>query len=53
MTDEYNFLIKYHCCYMFRNREVIIRLALEYFKRNIQIELREMISQTLHNVGKE
>ena len=37
---------------MFRTREVIVRLALEYFKRDIQIELREMRSQILHSVLK-
>ena len=34
---------------MFRLREVIIRLLLEHFKRNIQIALLEMRSRFLHN----
>ena len=50
MTIEHNFFFtKYQYCYMFRPREVISRLALEYFERNIQIELRKMRSQILHN----
>jgi len=33
------FLIKYQFGYMFRPRQVIINLALEYFERNTQIAL--------------
>jgi hypothetical protein len=50
MTNEHNFFIKYQYCYMFRTREVIIRLVLEYFKRSIQIALLEMRSHILHNM---
>jgi hypothetical protein len=35
-------LIKYQYSYMSRPREVIIRLALEHFERNVQIALLEM-----------
>jgi hypothetical protein len=37
---------------MLRPWEVIIRLALEHFKRNIQITLLEMRSYFLHNSSK-
>jgi len=35
---------------MFRSREFFIRVALEYFKRNIPIALLEMRSHFLHNM---
>jgi len=46
-TDDYrtqSLFIKYQYSYMFRPREVVIRLALEHFKRNVQIALLEIIS---------
>ena len=46
-TDDYrtqSLFIKYKYSYMFRPRQVVIRLALEHFKRNVQIGLLDMMS---------
>jgi hypothetical protein len=42
--------VKHKYSYMFRPCEVMIRLSLEHFKRNIQIALLETRSHFLHNI---
>lgn len=37
---------------MFRSLDVIIKQALEHFKKNIQVALLESISNFLHNIFK-
>jgi hypothetical protein len=50
VIEHINFVL-YQYCYMFRPREVIIRLALERFKKNIPIALtrkRDLIVYTVY-----
>lgn len=51
MVFEHINFVLYQYCYMFRPREVIIKLALEHFKQNIPIALtgkRDLISYTVY-----